>query len=160
MILYLIHNCDRHLKEESIRTYSYLNIRGAILWQLKKMDDSLSNSHLYSIQCCANGYSSMQIRKFSLFIQISRTPLHDTARMFNGCSSPRGTREGRQGRKEMQGGRLVWASESRGWLQTYDPIGKSNIRRVPHRDIHSLLCILLTITFSGCLHFRVFYLIP
>lgn len=80
------------------------------------------------------------------------------------AAPPGGPEKGGAGRgagasaKEMQGGRLVWASESRGWLQTYDPIGKSNIRRMPHRDIYSLLCILLTITFSGCcLHFRVLF---
>lgn len=125
----------------------------------EKIDDP-RNNHLYNTLRGAGGYSSMQIRKFYPFVRILRTPLHRT---FNGCSSPRGTREGRGAKasaKEMQGGRLVWASESRG-LQTYDPIGKSNIRRMPHRDIYSLLCILLTITFPGCCpHFRVFISFP
>lgn len=87
----------------------------------------------------------MQIRKFSPFIQIPRTPLHHTpsARLMD--ATPLGVRGGGGGSiGEGNAGRIVRVPrKARGWLQTYDPIGKSSIRPTLSRDIHSLLYILL-----------------
>lgn len=101
----------------------------------------------------------MQIRKFSPFIQIPRTSLHRAARLMD--AAPLGGTRGRgTSAKEVQGAGswLVWATESRGWLQTYDPIGKSNIRPTPHRDIHlPRLYIPPAITFPGVVSTSVLY---
>lgn len=60
------------------------------------MDDS--RAHFHGIQCDAGGYSSMQIRKFSPFIQIPRTPLHHAPSIRLMDAAPLGVAGGREGK--------------------------------------------------------------
>lgn len=121
------------------------------------MDDSRAHgSHFHSIQCDAGGYSSMQIRKFSPFIQIPRTPLHHTPSIRLMDAAPLGVRGGR-GReeasvKEMQGGWLVWRSLGRRGMAP-------NVR--PDREIQHTSDAISTLFSIFCWrHFRMLSPLP
>lgn len=116
-------------------------------------------SIIFNTLAGTGGYSSIQIRNFSLFIQIPCTPRHVPFPVLMDAVPLRGPPLGHRRKRERYETWVVVvvaeSSESRGWFETYGPIGKSTTCPNAHPPTPSppLLCILEAITFSGCFVF-------
>lgn len=86
-------------------------------------------SIIFNTLAGTGGYSSIQIRNFSLFIQIPCTPRHVPFPVLMDAVPLRGPPLGHRRKRERYETSVVVvvaeSSESRGWFETYGPIGKS-----------------------------------